>query len=170
MVSTRMMISKTDTLFRCLRAWIAAFWVTLCLLIIGAPILAQQTHYAPSAAVYLLFSNFCHQIPERSFYITEFPFAVCHRRFGIYLGMALGSLIPVFIHSPAARRTWIAVASVPITVDVLLPSTGLGHSVPIGRLLTGLLFGTMLATFLAQGVLELVGMRTKQPITCKGEA
>jgi uncharacterized membrane protein len=169
MVSTRIMILKTGLRYPSLRLLIAAFWISLCLLIVGAPVLAEETHFTGSSVIYYLFSSFCHQIPERSFSIAGFPFAVCHRCFGIYLGLALGSLIPVSIHSPAARRTWIAAATVPLMIDVVFPYTGLWDSAPAGRFLTGLVFGTMLATFFVQGILELFRMETNPPTTCKGE-
>lgn len=43
-----------------------------------------------------LFYGICHQIPERSFHINEFPMAVNSRCFGIFGGLWIGwALIPV---------------------------------------------------------------------------
>lgn len=39
------------------------------------------------------FFNFCHQIPERSFWINGQPMAVCSRCIGIYSGFAAGWIL-----------------------------------------------------------------------------
>ena len=141
-----------------LRVLIAAGWSLLCILIIGAPILASRAYYAPASFIYLLFSNVCHQMPDRSFIFAGFPFAVCHRCSGIYLGLMLGALFknPFLNRSPGIRRTWVLASTVPLFIDVLLPVAGLWTGSAASRFLTGVLFGTMLSGLLFQGIVELL--------------
>jgi uncharacterized membrane protein len=133
-------------------------WVLLCVLVVGAPILAAQEYLAPSAFIYLVFSDVCHQIPERSFILAGFPFAVCHRCSGIYLGFIAGSLIknPFIYRSRGIRRYWILASIAPLVLDVALPFAGIVESIPLSRFLTGFLFGTMLSSLFLYGIRELL--------------
>ncbi|NWG13035.1 MAG: DUF2085 domain-containing protein [Acidobacteria bacterium] len=65
----------------------------MCLLIIGAPLLAAQSNPLLSSIIYLLLSSACHQMPERSFAILGHPWGVCQRCAGIYLGLFAASLV-----------------------------------------------------------------------------
>jgi len=140
------------------RLFSAGVWGFLFILIILAPILASHAFHVLSAAVYIFFSGICHQIPERSFWISEHPLAVCHRCSGIYLGLFLGSLIKFgFVHrSPQRRRKFLIAAISVLLMDALLPYAGLWRSAPFSRFLTGLLFGIIGSTILARGVAEFV--------------
>jgi uncharacterized membrane protein len=144
--------------FSLLRFLVAVGWSLFCVLIIGAPILASRAYYAPATFIYLLFSNVCHQMPDRSFIFAGFPFAVCHRCSGIYLGLMLGALFknPFLDHSTGIRRIWVLASTVPLIIDVLLPVAGLWTGSAASRFLTGLLFGTMLSGLLFQGIVELL--------------
>jgi uncharacterized membrane protein len=157
-VSKQPMGSMIKSSFPLLRVLVAAGWSLLCILIIGAPILASRAHYTPASFIYLLFSNVCHQMPDRSFIFAGFPFAVCHRCSGIYLGLMLGTLFknPLLKHSPGIRRAWVLASIVPLLIDVLLPLAGLWTGSTTGRFLTGLLFGIMLSGLLFQGIVELL--------------
>ena len=141
-----------------LRFLLASFWTILCILVVGAPVLASQKHYVLSSFIYLVYSGVCHQIPERSFFLAGFPLAVCHRCSGIYLGFIAGSLVknPFIYRSPRARRSWIIVSMIPVFLDVSLPFAGIAESTPISRFLTGLLFGTMLSSIFLYGITELL--------------
>lgn len=156
MESIRRMVVSMQSSFSFLRIPVAAVWILLCVLIIGAPILASRAEYGPALWIYLVFSNVCHQIPDRSFIIAGFPLAICHRCAGIYLGFILGSLIrnPIPQRSPAVRRSWILVLTLPLIIDATLPLTGIWAGSAPSRFLTGLLFGTMLSSLLLQGIME----------------
>lgn len=163
------MFSDKAAQFSTARLAIAAFWLLLATLAVSAPIFAQQALYSPSSAIYFLFSAVCHQMPERSFMFEGYPFAVCHRCFGIYLGLAIGSLIKFPFRSYRTCRIWIAVASLPLFFDLAFPLTGLGNNIPVSRFLTGLLFGVMLSSISVLGVLELTNKLHRHQTTCKGE-
>jgi uncharacterized membrane protein len=133
-------------------------WSGLCAIQITAPILAAHSHNAVSALIYLLFSSACHQIPERSFMLAGYPLAVCHRCFGIYLGLCLGSLLKIdTIHrSPSLRKFFVLAATAPLFLDFLLSCFGLWTNTAASRFSTGLLFGLMLSSLLVRGVAELL--------------
>lgn len=69
----------------------AVLWVAA---LVAAPLLASSQSAAAVATgvvVYRAASVVCHQIPERSFWISALPLAVCARCFGLYLGAAAAS-------------------------------------------------------------------------------
>lgn len=153
-----------------LHSMAALLWLAVCLLVVAAPILAHDRHYAAATVTYSLFSGICHQMPERSFIVAGYPLAVCHRCFGIYLGLAFGSLIPPIPGVLRRRRAWIAAATVPMMADAAIPLIGLGNNMPWSRFGTGLLFGLMLATFFMQGIGELLNGARHMRLPCKGES
>jgi uncharacterized membrane protein len=157
-VLERLMTIATDTNFLPLRSLLCMVWVLLCVLVVGAPILAAQEYFAPSTFIYLVFSGVCHQIPERSFVLAGFPFAVCHRCSGIYLGFIAGSLMknPFIYRSRRIRCSWIFASIAPLVLDVSLPFAGIAESTPLSRFTTGFLFGTMLSSLFLHGVRELL--------------
>lgn len=138
------------------RRWLAGLWGFICLLILIAPILAYYLFPILSSAAYLIFSGVCHQIPERSFWISGHPLAVCHRCTGVYLGLFLGSLMETFpVHrSPRHRRNWLIAAMAPLLLDALLPYIGLWQSNPFSRFATGLLLGAVASQIFTRGVVE----------------
>jgi uncharacterized membrane protein len=140
------------------RALLAGVWGILCLSAIAAPVLAAHAHHSAAAVFYLIFSRVCHQIPERSFMVSAYALAVCHRCAGIYLGLFLGALAGnLFIHrSPRTRRIWVLAAIIPLWLDALLPYTGLWSSTDISRFLTGMLFGVIASSLLVRGLTELL--------------
>jgi len=138
------------------RVALAATWGVLCALPLAAPILVSHSCRRAASVAYLFFFCICHQIPERSFTISGHPLAVCHRCFGIYLGLFLGSLIDNhFVHrSPQVRRFLVLAAGIPLLLDVLMPFAGLWTSSSMSRFFTGLLLGTLISPLLVRGVQE----------------
>jgi uncharacterized membrane protein len=138
------------------RRLLAVTWGFLCAMILAAPILSSHSCCATASVLYLSFSFICHQIPERSFIISGHSLAVCHRCFGIYLGLFLGSLIKnrIIHRSQQARRLCVLIAIIPMLLDALLPFIGLWSSTGISRFFTGLLFGSLISYLLVCGVAE----------------
>jgi len=100
----------------------------------------------------------CHQMPERSFELLGFPWAVCHRCSGIYLGVLLAAVfytaIPRRLTSHEMRRYWVAAATAPLLMDVGLTAAGVWNNAPLSRLCTGFLFGSMLSSLLVPAFSE----------------
>jgi len=65
---------------------------------LGMPVLAGLS--------YLVFTPFCHQLPDRSFHLLGVPLAVCARCTGIYLGIFIGAFS--FRIGAKAPRTFVA--------------------------------------------------------------
>lgn len=91
------------------------------------------------------FSTICHQLPERSPHIDGISLAVCHRCYGVYLGLPIAALA-FFLFS------WLKVVSrklrfllfgslALLVVDWGAPLLNLWHNTPFTRTTTGLLFG-----------------------------
>lgn len=113
---------------------------------------AEQGHW-----LFHLYSPFCHQRPDRAFYLQGHQVAVCHRETAIYATVVLGGLL----YGLSGRRwqalpmRWMALLTLPIVVDGIthliddyLPMLGLRAGPnDIGsfnwwlRMLTGVLFG-----------------------------
>ncbi len=152
----QLMFQSTRSNLNSARAMLAAVWGMLCVLIFAAPILRSHSCQTAASVLYLSFSCFCHQIPERSFTILGQPLAVCHRCCGIYLGLLLGVFVkyPMIRRSPQACRLWIAAAGIPILLDVILSYLGFWTNTCLSRFFTGLLFGNLISFLLVQGMAE----------------
>ncbi len=165
------MQSSTHSNLVAVRAALAAAWGVICALTMAAPILLSHSHRRAASVLYLTFSCICHQIPERSFMISGHSFAVCHRCFGIYLGLFLGSLIGNrFVHrSPQVRRFLVLAAGVPLLLDVILPFAGLWTSSGMSRFFTGLFLGNLISPLLVRGAQEFlneVSVTGLLPVIC----
>ncbi len=130
------------------------------LLVACAPVLTAASQPLASGLLYLFFAPLCHQLPERCFSLLGFPLAVCQRCFGIYLGLFLGSLSHLFRAPKFLRtisdRTWIILAALPLVLDVGLAAALIASSTPWTRLVTGLIFGAMLAAILLPALVQFV--------------
>ena len=139
------------------RAVLVSAWGGVCALILAAPLLALHSRPRAAAIVYTLFSPICHQRPERSFLLSGFPLAVCHRCCGMYLGLFLGSMLGGLApDSPRARRACMLAAVLPIALDLLASLAGLWTSTCVSRFSTGLLFGALVSPLLAHGFAEFI--------------
>ncbi len=84
------------------------------------------------------FALVCHQQPERSFFLFGGSVAVCARCLGIYLGSALGLLLPV--SQKLAWRCLLAAGSFNL-IDWLAELTGLHGNWMFARFALGLALG-----------------------------
>lgn len=94
----------------------------------------------------------CHQMPERSFFLFGYQFPVCARCTGIMVGYVLAIILPWFI-SPSWQFIFFAV---PMAIDGLTQLAGWRTSNNPLRLLTGILGGYGMLSFLIWGVLWIV--------------
>lgn len=96
----------------------------------------------------LMLEGTCHQIPDRSFYISDIPMAVCSRCYGFYWGLLAGFPVTMFIparfHLRKAAMLVLALAAILITVDVIISVAGLWQNTLTSRFITGMLLGSSL--------------------------
>jgi len=119
---------------------------------------------AGRAAVMHLFAPVCHQIPVRSPFVDGVQLALCDRCAGIYLGLVVG-VATVGVGHRLWRRAgrydrYLLLGSLgPIGIDWIGPLLGLWANTPISRSLTGLFFGVVAASFVADRLLWQTGAR-----------
>jgi uncharacterized membrane protein len=108
-----------------------------------------------------LFHPLCHQLPDRSFAIAGAPFALCHRCFGVVVGLAAGAIAaPLFLrlNRPADGRglRTMAIAAMPMLADWALDYLGVWANSPASRSLSGAVFGlaagAVIAASMGKGV------------------
>ncbi|MFU8860499.1 MAG: DUF2085 domain-containing protein [Cyclonatronaceae bacterium] len=96
----------------------------------------------------ILFEGTCHQLSERSFYLSDVPMAVCSRCYGFYWGLLAGLpltvLVPVRFHLRKAAIVILALAAVIVAVDVIIDVAGLWQNTLTSRFITGLVLGSSL--------------------------
>lgn len=113
------------------------------------------------------FAGVCHQLPDRSPHIHGIPLAVCHRCFGIYVGLLsaapLFPLLAGLLHSRQKQAPVVLVASlVPIGIDWLLDAFHVVKNVPLSRAVTGWIFGLVAGYYLLRAIDDLVHPATDQ--------
>jgi len=104
---------------------------------VAAPLLAAK-HPVMALFIRSFFSRVCHQDAARSFVMEGSPVAVCVRCLGIYCGVALGMLLRP---ERASGLRWLAVAMLLNLLDVGSEAMHLHGSMPVMRLLLGLVLG-----------------------------
>lgn len=103
----------------------------------------------------LAFAPFCHRLPERTLVLLGAPMPVCSRCAGVYAGLALGALVRGPRASAATWRLALAIAALPMVVDVLTQDLG-AHSVwHATRLTTGAIFGFVAAAAITSWLRDL---------------
>jgi uncharacterized membrane protein len=141
---------------------LAALW---CVGILLAPAL-QANYPATSSVLYSAYSPVCHQIDGRCFHLFGAKWGVCTRCTAIYFSFFVSLLLfPIVrsLSSPAfPERRWVVLAVVPMIVDVLLNFTGIHASSPLTRMITGMLFGSVLPLYIVPPLLEGVAQLRSQ--------
>ena len=105
---------------------------------VGAPLVAAGWG-AVSWPLYAAFSWICHQRPERSWHLAGYPFAVCVRCLGLYLGALAGALA-----GRPFSRSWALLAGAVLAGEWLAEAAGLGGTLEGMRFATGLAAGFFL--------------------------
>lgn len=129
----------------------------------GVLLLALLPPFLPAGmqeVVRRCFASVCHQMPSRSPHIDGVPIAICDRCSGIYFGLVVGVSR---LLSGWGEGLWAALGRygrylllgslVPIGLDWAGPVLGLWGNGPVSRALTGLLFGTVAASYVTDRLL-----------------
>jgi uncharacterized membrane protein len=158
-------------------AIVAIITLSLVALIIGAPLAQANGHAAFALAIYKAFSFVCHQIPERSFHLLGYKFAVCSRCTGIYSGLAIAVLIYPLVRSFEDTQTpslvWLFVGAAPLAIDWSLGYFSIWQNTHASRFATGFLLGAVTVFYILPGLIELssrVAPRLKRPGYKKSDA
>jgi uncharacterized membrane protein len=112
-------------------------------------------------------SLFCHQIRDRTLWIGGHYLPVCARDTGVFVGLLLGYLLPIFLARREAKgppNLYVSSGmALPLWVDSFGQLFGFWSSTNDLRLITGLLFGTALAPLLIYA-LSMSPLKGKIPI------
>lgn len=154
-------VQQTGSIRKPLATWLIVLVASLLvmLLIVAAPLALASGHQSTAYNIYLAFSYVCHQIPARSFFIDQHPFAVCSRCTGIYSGFLIGVMAYPLVRSlrrtETPARKWLFVAAVPLAVDFSLEFLGIWNNTHFSRFITGALLGSVAVFYILPGLLEL---------------
>lgn len=129
-------------------------------LVMVPPVTLRAGMGLPALFVYSALSSVCHQLPQRSFQWFGFPLPLCARCTGLLLGFTLGALwgLRRFGRERPSlpRRRWLFGSGALLMADFLAPLLGLYGNTHITRLITGSLFGLLMADFSNVGVAEMM--------------
>ena len=142
-----------------------AFWLVcaatvslLVALIFVAPLAAAGGHSFWAEAIYRGFGVFCHQRPDRSYFIEGHKLGVCSRCTGLYVGFGLTLLLYPLIRSLRSTvnppRIYLILAAIPLGVDFSLTFFGIWNNTHTSRLLTGALLGTVAVFYVMPGIVD----------------
>ena len=127
-------------------------------LILVAPIAAADGHNGLAFAIYRAFGAFCHQKPERSYFIDGHKFAVCARCTGIYFGFAFTLLLYPLVRSLRSTvtppRSLLILSVLPLAIDFSLTFFGIWENTHTSRLLTGALLGSVAVFYVMPGIVD----------------
>jgi uncharacterized membrane protein len=146
--------------------WIIAVVVTVLLsALAAAPPLMPEPY---RMLIMQAFHTVCHQIPERSPHWDGVQLAVCHRCFGIYLGLTAGTLS--FPYTGRWDKSLMRLASYLLLGAVLIPGTdwllnvlGVWTNTPASRFITGGIFGVTAGYFFARALANVRRRQASNP-------
>jgi uncharacterized membrane protein len=100
-----------------------------------------------------LYHTLCHQISERTLSVWGAPMLVCSRCAGLYLGIALGALLPLSGWALAHARKLLVIALFLTVLDVTSQDLGLHDPHHGARLATGWALGFFASAFMVGAIL-----------------
>jgi uncharacterized membrane protein len=154
-------LSHKKTQKRALIFWLISVVVVLSVisLIFVAPVAMASGHADVAKGIYGAFAIFCHQLPERSYFIDGHQFAVCSRCTGIYGGFALILLLYPIVRSlknpVTPPATWLLFAAIPLAIDFSVNFFGFWQNTHTSRLLTGAILGGAVVFYVMPGIIDL---------------
>jgi len=147
----------------------AAVVMLIVSLIVIAPVAAATGHRELAEGIYRGFGIFCHQRPDRSYFIDGHKLAVCSRCTGLYAGFAFTLLLYPLVRSLRSvaipPRKLLFLAALPLFIDFSMNLLGIWENTHTSRLLTGALLGSVTVFFVMPGIVDLSlrGLRLNTP-------
>ncbi|QYO65948.1 DUF2085 domain-containing protein [Leptolyngbya sp. 7M] len=141
--------------------WLVALFATLIwLVLIIAPALLRALDLSPGAdAIFAFFGSLCHQIPERSFYLSGQQLAVCSRCFGVYFGLFVSLLIyplwRVIDDIEPLPRKWLLLSVLPMSLDWSLTIFNIWENNHASRFITGMILGGACSIYILPALVEI---------------
>lgn len=130
--------------------FLAKHWLWLVNLLVGiyaflpfvAPLLMAVGIAGPADAIYYVYHYFCHQLPERSWYLFGYQMAYCQRDALIYPSMFVAGVAFSFQRDikPLPLK-WFLLLILPMAIDGFTQLFGWRESTPMLRAITGTIFG-----------------------------
>ena len=109
-----------------------------------APIMAHLHKYDLSARLTTLYMFSCHQQPDRSFWIFNYPIALCCRCYGFYIGTAITSLLSLLINEIKINIKIIIIMFLIVIFDLAVNYFNKNYNTGnFVRLTVGLIMGTL---------------------------
>jgi uncharacterized membrane protein len=135
------------------------FSVSLILLVLPpvAPLLSAIPGWGEKLArlIFFLFEPTCHQLPERSFFAGIFPWAVCIRCSGFYLGMFILSLYLLIFGQLRRIPVWLYATGFLLPfLDYLMEWFGVYSNLESLRFFTGLSLGLSLMHLVLHNIFD----------------
>ncbi len=115
-----------------------------------SPICAYTKNYELSAKLTSMFIYSCHQQPDRSFWILNYPMPLCARCYGVYLSTFLFSILSIFKQIKINKYILFVFCLIVFT-DISLNCGFFSKQINTGniiRFLTGNLIGLILIVFI----------------------
>ena len=103
------------TLIILLALYSTFFWLGA----LSVPILSHFGLYNLSAKLNFIFSNCCHQNPERSFWLAGYPVSLCARCLGVYLSITFTCIFALANKLKISLKLFILLALI-CSTDILL--------------------------------------------------
>jgi uncharacterized membrane protein len=142
-------------------------------LILSAPFAQAHGHPLFAATIYTAFHFVCHQIPERSFHLAGYQFAVCARCTGLYSGFMVATTFYPLARSlrrtDTPPRIWLLLAAVPLAIDFSLGYFGIWANTHLSRLLTGALLGAVSVFYIMPGLVQLSASDWRSLLAIRGK-
>jgi uncharacterized membrane protein len=143
--TVRAVIALNRAVYRFARHWlffVNSFLFVYVAQLFLAPALAAAGHRGWAKPIYGFDGLFCHQRPDRSFYVFGQKMACCQRCFAIYGSMFLLGLFFVTLRDRIRTPSWRAVGllATPVAVDGGAQLVGLHESNAALRVITGAVF------------------------------
>lgn len=112
-----------------------------------APIFAHFKLFEISGKLSATYMFSCHQNPSRSFWILNYPMALCCRCLGFYFGTAVSSLIILIKSREISFRKFIILFFIVFT-DIMLNYLYKLNTGNYTRFLTGIIMGFLFTAFI----------------------